>query len=240
MTPLGALYRGRNWVGAIPPKIWEKRPAVGSPSHRRMWGTKRCLEHLMRRCGLRSARTVTGHMKWRFHVWKSKKRVKLVCLSQNPISLLKKKKKSFEGLLWGTRIQIRYLCHVSYSWSMSPLSCRGGHTLGQWGHVNGILPREVLLLRKSFEERVIPDMTEGMVAAPTFNASHLISWLHLCEENLWAILSWPPQLIKGLERCLMGQALKWWTGRSTNGGPRSPEGSYIRWETFQGEGAENQ
>ena len=151
-----------------------------------------------------------------------------------------KKKKSFEGLLRGTRIQIRYLCHMSYSWSMSPLSCRGGHTLGQWGHVNGILPGEVLLLRKSFEERVIPDMTKGMVAAPTFNASHLISWLHLCEENLWTMLSWLPQLTRDLGMCLMEQALKWWTGRSTNGGPRSPEGSYIRWETFQGEGAENQ
>ena len=98
MTPLGALYRGRNWVGAIPPKIWEKRPAVGSPSHRRMWGTKHCLEHLMRRCGLRSARMVIGHTKWHFHVWKSKKRVKLVCLSQNPISLLKKKKKFWRAI----------------------------------------------------------------------------------------------------------------------------------------------
>ena len=145
----------------------------------------------------------------------------------------------FNVILWGTRIQIRYLYHVSYPWPMSPLSCQESHTLKQWGHVNGTLLGEVLLLRKSFGEGVSPDMTEGMVVAPTFNASHQTSWLHLCGDNLWTVLPWPPQLTRGLGRCPMGQALKRWTRRSTNRGPRSPEGSYIRWETLQGERAEN-
>ena len=50
------------------------------------------------------------------------------------------------------------------------------------------------------------------------------------------MLLWPLQLTRDLERCLMGQALKWWTGQSTNGGLRLPEGSYIMWETLQREG----
>ena len=52
ITPLGALYRGRNWVGVILLKIWGETPAVGSTSHRRMRGTKHCLEYLMKHCGL--------------------------------------------------------------------------------------------------------------------------------------------------------------------------------------------
>ena len=70
-------------------------------------------------------------------------------------------------------------------------------------------------------------MTEGMVAATTFNASHQTSWLHLCGEDRRTVLSWLPQLTRGLRRCLIGQALKWWPGRSTNGAPRSSKGSYI-------------
>ena len=77
-----------------------------------------------------------------------------------------------------------------------------------------------------------------MVAASTFNASHQTSWLYLCEENLWIVLPWPPQLTRGLGKCLIGQALKWWTEWSTNRGPRSPEGSYIMWKTLQGGGDE--
>ena len=95
------------------------------------------------------------------------------------------------------------------------------------------MPEEVLLLRKRFGEGVSPDMTEGMVAALTFNASHQTSWLHLCGEDIWTVLSWPLQLTRGLRRYLMGQTLKWWTWWSTNGGSRSPEGSYIMWETLQ-------
>jgi len=38
-------------------------------------------------------------------------------------------------------------------------------------------------LRKSFEEGVSSDMTGGMMAAPTFNASHQTSWSHLCGED---------------------------------------------------------
>ena len=35
----------------------------------------------------------------------------------------------------------------------------------------------------SFEEEVKPNVTKGMVAATTFNASHQTFWLHLCGEN---------------------------------------------------------
>ena len=59
-------------------------------------------------------------------------------------------------------------------------------------------------------------MTEGMVATPTFNASHQNFLLHLREEDPQIVLPWPPQLTRGLGRCLMEQALKWWTGQSTN------------------------
>ena len=52
--------------------------------------------------------------------------------------------------------------------------------LGQSGHVNGTLPKEVLLLRKSLGKGISPDITGGMVATPTFNASHQTFWLHLC------------------------------------------------------------
>ena len=78
-----------------------------------------------------------------------------------------------------------------------------------------------------------PNMTGGVVATPTFNASHQTPWLHLCGENPWTVLPWPPQLTRGLKRCLMGQALKWCTRQSTNGRLRSSKGSYIMWETLQ-------
>ena len=71
------------------------------------------------------------------------------------------------------------------------------------------------------------------MAASTFNESHQTPLLHLCGEDPGKVLSWPPQLTRGLERCLMGQALKWWTGQSTNGGLRLLEGSYIIGEPFQ-------
>ena len=63
MTPPSALYKGQNWVGVIPPKILRETLVIGSPFHCRMQGTKSRLEYLMRRCRLRSARTVTGHAK---------------------------------------------------------------------------------------------------------------------------------------------------------------------------------
>ena len=71
---------------------------------------------------------------------------------------------------------------------------------------------------------------------PTFNASHQTSLLHLCGEDSWIVLPWPLQLTRDLGKCLMGQALEWWTRRSTNWGPRWPEGRYIMWETLQGGG----
>ena len=43
---------------------------------------------------------------------------------------------------------------------------RGGHTI-----------------EKEIREGVSLDMTEGMVATTTFNASHQTSWLHLCGED---------------------------------------------------------
>ena len=43
-------------MGVIPPKIRGEMPAIGYASHCRMQGTKRHLEHLMRRRGLRSVR----------------------------------------------------------------------------------------------------------------------------------------------------------------------------------------
>ena len=48
----------------------------------------------------------------------------------------------------------------------------------QWHLLEEVIPQ-----RKNFEEGVSPDMTEGMVAATTFNAFHQISWLHLCVED---------------------------------------------------------
>ena len=98
MISLSALHRGRNWVGVILPKIWGEMLAVGSPSRRRMWGTKRCLEHLMRSCRLRSAKTVAGHVKWHFHVWKSKKRAKLVFPKPKPHFFSSNKRKKLEFL----------------------------------------------------------------------------------------------------------------------------------------------
>ena len=53
-----------------------------------------------------------------------------------------------------------------------PLSCQEGHTHAQEGHLNGTSPGEAILKRKSFGEGVSTDMTEEMVAATTFNASH--------------------------------------------------------------------
>ena len=41
-------------MGVIPLKIQEEMPAVESTSHRKMQGTMRHLEHLMRHCGLQS------------------------------------------------------------------------------------------------------------------------------------------------------------------------------------------
>ena len=109
MNPLGTLYRRRNWVGVVPPKIWGEMPAVGSPSHRRTWETKRRLEHLIRRCGLRSTRTVTGHAKWHSHMWKSKKRVELIIQGQNPLFSLDKRKKL---MFWGAIVGYRNLNKV--------------------------------------------------------------------------------------------------------------------------------
>ena len=81
-------------------------------------------------------------------------------------------------------------------------------------------------------------MTKWMVVAPTFNASHQTSWLHLCGKDHWTVLPWPPWLRRGLGRYLMRQVLKWWPGRLTNGRVGSSKGSYIIWETLQGEGFE--
>ena len=80
---------------------------------------------------------------------------------------------------------------------------------------------------KRVRRRASPDMTEGVVATPTFNASHQTSWLHLCREDPWTVLSWSSQLTRGWRRHLMGQALKWCSKGLTNGRPGSPEGSYI-------------
>ena len=81
--------------------------------------------------------------------------------------------------------------------------------------------------------RASPEIIEGVVATPTFNASHQTSWLHLCREDPWTVLSWSSQLTRGWRRHLMGQALKWCTKGLTNGRPGSPKGSYIMWETLQ-------
>ena len=81
MNPLSALYRRRNWLGVISPKIWGETPAVRSPSDQRMWGTKRRLKHLMRRCRLWSARTIAGR-----EVTLSRVEVKEVCGINHPMS----------------------------------------------------------------------------------------------------------------------------------------------------------
>ena len=36
---------------------------------------------------------------------------------------------------------------------------------------------------KKYRRGVSLDMTKGVVAAPTFNASHQTPWLHLCGED---------------------------------------------------------
>ena len=38
-------------------------------------------------------------------------------------------------------------------------------------------------VEKKLRRGVNPDMTEGVVVAPMFNASHQTSWLHLCRED---------------------------------------------------------
>ena len=148
MTPSGALYRGRNWVGVIPPKIWREMSTVGSPLtptqnlkrnvscrisislqdvgykapseafNETLWPSKR-------QNGCRTRKVVLSHVE-----------VKEMCGINMPkskphFSPKKKKTWSFGGPLWDTRIQIRYLCHVSYPWPRSPLLCWGAHMLKQ-------------------------------------------------------------------------------------------------------------
>ena len=57
----------------------------------------------------------------------------------------------------------------------------------QWYITKGGSPAE-----KKFRRGISSDMTEGVVAASAFNASHQTSWLHLCGEDPWTMLSWPP------------------------------------------------
>ena len=58
--PLGTLYRRQNWVGFISLKIQGEMLAVESTSHRKMKGTKRYLEQLMRHRRLRSVKNSYG------------------------------------------------------------------------------------------------------------------------------------------------------------------------------------
>ena len=56
-------------------------------------------------------------------------------------------------------------------------------------HARTVRPRQWHIARggptaeKKFRRGVRPNMTKGVVAAPTFNASYQTPWLHLCEED---------------------------------------------------------
>ena len=56
-------------------------------------------------------------------------------------------------------------------------------------HACTVRPRQWHIARggpiteKKLRRGVSPDMTEGVIATPTFNASHQTSWLHLCGED---------------------------------------------------------
>ena len=121
---------------------------------------------------------------------------------------IKKYREKKENASVGYKNLKKYSRHVSYPLLRRPPLHRGGHTLEQLGQVSDTLPEKVILQRKSFGKGINPDMTEGTVAATTINASHQTSWLHLCGEDLWIVLSWLPQLTRDLGRCMMGQALR--------------------------------
>ena len=91
----------------ILPKIRGETPAIGSTSHRRMQGTKRRLEHLMRHSGFQSVRNnyetsevILSRVESRetngFHSPK---------LKPHFSSQIGGKNRNFEGLLWGQRAQ---------------------------------------------------------------------------------------------------------------------------------------
>ena len=54
-----------------------------------------------------------------------------------------------------------------------------------WAHYQ----RGATLWRKSFKERVSPDVIEGMVVATTLIAPHQILWSYLCGEDPKTVLS---------------------------------------------------
>ena len=98
MNPPGALYRRRKFQGKI--------PVVGSLSHRRTWGTRCCLEYLMRRYGLQSARNNYRVCEVTFLFVKFKEACGINHLRSKPhfSPWIKGKSRSFGGLLWGIKI----------------------------------------------------------------------------------------------------------------------------------------
>ena len=105
INPSSILYRRRNWVGDIPLKIWGEMPAVGSTSHRKMQGTKCCLEHLMRHHGLQSIRNNYGTREATFPCVEIKEVYEISYPSQNPIfsPRIGGEKSEFWGAIVGIR-----------------------------------------------------------------------------------------------------------------------------------------
>ena len=105
MSPSGILYRRRNWVGVIPFKILMEMSAVGSTSHRRIWGIKRCLEHLMRYRGFRSVRNSYRTHEMTLSHAEIRGTCEIFFLTSKPhfSSWIGRENWSFKGLLWGRR-----------------------------------------------------------------------------------------------------------------------------------------
>ena len=86
----------------IPLKIQGEMLAVRSTSHHKMYGTKCCLEHLMRHHGLRSVRNSYRTCEATFSHVEIKKHMGLIIQNQKPhfFSLDRREKnRSFKGLL---------------------------------------------------------------------------------------------------------------------------------------------
>ena len=106
MNLLGALIGGR--VGRELPRVKFRGKifVIRSPSHYRTWGTRRRMEHLMRRYELQSARN--GYRVWEVTFSHGKK--KDACGANHSRSKphfshqIKGKNWSFEELLWDTEI----------------------------------------------------------------------------------------------------------------------------------------
>ena len=101
MNPPGALYRRRSWAGVTPPKFRGKMLAIEFSSHHRTWGTRRRMEHLMRRYGLQSVKNSYKACEVTFSHGKNKDACEANHLESKPhfSPQIRGKNQSFEGLL---------------------------------------------------------------------------------------------------------------------------------------------